>query len=249
MAVKPQDNSGFLREVDEEVRREQAAQFWQRWGLWMAIGIVLLLAAIGGYMYWSSQQRAAAEEETAQLDAIINDLGEGNTQDIEERLDALVESPRPGVRGAALFTRAGYALEMGDTGTAIELFGRAAADDGLPEEYRHLATIRQTALQFEELEPQQVIDRLSGLAEADNPFFGSAGELTALALLKSGDAAAAGEMFAAIAQDEDVPSTLRSRATQMAGVLGVDAVPDEPVEIEEQDAAPVAAAPEREEAE
>jgi len=32
-------------------------------------------------------------------------------------------------------------------------------------------------------------------------------------------------MAAAIARDQDVPETLRQRAVQMAGVLGVDAVP------------------------
>ncbi|MGJ8537621.1 MAG: tetratricopeptide repeat protein, partial [Parasphingopyxis sp.] len=44
----------------------------------------------------------------------------------------------------------------------------------------------------------------------------------------------AGALFAQMANDERVPETLRTRAVQMAGVLGVDAVPDEPVDMEEQ---------------
>jgi hypothetical protein len=34
----------------------------------------------------------------------------------------------------------------------------------------------------------------------------------------------AGPMFAAMAKDETVPDSIRSRARQMAGLLGVDAV-------------------------
>lgn len=42
----------------------------------------------------------------------------------------------------------------------------------------------------------------------------------------------AGPMFAAMAKDENVPQSIRSRARQMAGLLGIDAVetPAEPVQ-------------------
>jgi hypothetical protein len=36
----------------------------------------------------------------------------------------------------------------------------------------------------------------------------------------------AGAMFGAIAKDEAVPETIRSRVVQLAGVLGVDAAPE-----------------------
>ena len=60
----------------------------------------------------------------------------------------------------------------------------------------------------------------------DVPNLGSAGELVAMAHLEAGNRAEAGAMFAAIAKDEDLPETLRSRARQMAGLMGVDAVVD-----------------------
>ena len=47
-----------------------------------------------------------------------------------------------------------------------------------------------------------------------------------MAYLKQGKQDLAGPLFAAIAKDEDVPQTLRSRTRQMAGLLGYDAVVD-----------------------
>jgi hypothetical protein len=47
-----------------------------------------------------------------------------------------------------------------------------------------------------------------------------------MAHVESGNRAQAGKIFAAIAKDEDQPETLRSRARQMAGLMGVDAVVD-----------------------
>jgi hypothetical protein len=80
-----------------------------------------------------------------------------------------------------------------------------------------------TALEFDALKPEQVIARLQPLAKAGNPWFGSAGELTAMAMLKQGKRQEAGRMFAAIAADTQAPETMRSRAVQIAGTLGVDA--------------------------
>jgi hypothetical protein len=69
-----------------------------------------------------------------------------------------------------------------------------------------------------------VIDRLKPLAVAGNPWFGSAGELVALAYLKQNKPELAAPIFAAMAKEKDMPASLRSRAVQMAGALGVDAI-------------------------
>ncbi len=102
----------------------------------------------------------------------------------------------------------------------------------LPGPLRDLALIRQTSLEFDSLKPQQVVDRLKPLAVEGAPWFGSAGELVAVAYMKMGKNDLAGPMFAAMAKDENVPQSIRSRARQMAGLLGIDAVetPAEPVQ-------------------
>jgi hypothetical protein len=70
-----------------------------------------------------------------------------------------------------------------------------------------------------------VIKRLEPLAKPGNPWFSSAGEMTAMALIKQGKRQDAGRLFAAIAKDKTVPDESRARAVQIAGSLGVDAGP------------------------
>jgi hypothetical protein len=48
----------------------------------------------------------------------------------------------------------------------------------------------------------------------------------AMAQLEAGNKAEAGRLFADVSKDEEQPETLRSRARQMAGLLGVDAIVD-----------------------
>ena len=61
------------------------------------------------------------------------------------------------------------------------------------------------------------------LVKPGEPWYGSAGELTAMAYIKQGKKAEAGRLFAAIAADKQVPDSIRARAVQIAGTLGVDA--------------------------
>ena len=98
-----------------------------------------------------------------------------------------------------------------------------AGDSGLPKPYRDAALVRQTALEFDQMKPEDVISRLEPLAKPGEPWFGTAGELTALAMVKQGKRQEAGQLFAAIARDPGVPQTIRARAVQVAGSLGVDA--------------------------
>ena len=86
-----------------------------------------------------------------------------------------------------------------------------------------MGLIRETAIRFDQLAPQQVVDRLKPLAVPGNSWFGSAGEMVGMAYLKLGKTDLAGAMFVAVAKDNDVPQSLRTRMRQIAGQLGFDA--------------------------
>ena len=120
---------------------------------------------------------------------------------------------------------------------AIAGYKKIAADADLPQPFRDLALIRQTVAEFDTLKPQQVVDRLKPLAVPGNPWFGSAGEMVAISYLNMNKSDLAGPLFAQLAKDEGVPPTIRSRALQMAGVQGIDAVELNPDEDGKVDAA------------
>src|SRR3546814_11777438 len=93
-------------------------------------------------------------------------------------------------------------------------------DTRLAQPFRDLALLRQTALEFDTLKPQEVVDRLKPLATEGNPWFGSAGEMVAIAYMKLRKPALSGPLFAAMSQDRSAPGTIRTRPVQRAGLLG-----------------------------
>ena len=223
MALPPDSGETFLREVDENLRRDRLQDFFKDYGKWIAVGLVLFLAAAGGYIYWENRQQKQSAEQSEQLHDAFNKIAGGQQNAAERELGNLEAADNDIVRVSATLADAAIALEKNDRPKAIAKFKAVAADDDLPQPYRDLATIRMTTLEFDTLKPEEVIARLEPMAKAGNSFFGSAGELTGLALLKQGKKAEAGKMFASIAADRDAPETIRTRAAQIAGTLGVDA--------------------------
>jgi hypothetical protein len=223
LAEPPEFNETFLREVDENLRRDQLESFAKRYGWWIGAGIVLFLLASGGLIYWQNYKQQRAEKQVEQLTEIFRNISSGNTATAPQQLEPLSSSGSKGVRATALLTRAALALEKNDVKTATGIYRQVADDSSLPQPYRDVALLRQTALEFDTLQPQQVISRLSPLAKPGNPWFGTAGEMTAMALIKQGQKSQAAQLFAAIAKDKTVPDSIRARSVQIAGSLGVDA--------------------------
>lgn len=217
----------LIREIDEAVREDAVLTFLQTHGIKVLGVIGLGLAALGGWLVWDHYAEADLER---QSETLISALDYADQRDFKTAADKvaplLADGNSPGARAAARFVQAGAALEEGNTAKASGLFKEIAADADAPPALRDLARIRDVSVNFDRMKPADVIAQLGGLAKPGNAYFGSAGELVAMAHLESGNRAAAGKLFADIAKDEDQPETLRSRARQMAGLLGVDAVVD-----------------------
>lgn len=222
--AEDQVNTAFMREVDDELRRSEALAFWQRWGKWLIAAVLLGLAAFGGWLYWQNLKTDAAGVEAEKLAAVIDDLQANRTATAGTALAPLAKSEVPGNRAVAQILAADLKLQANDVKAAVAGYRAVAADTKLSAPFRDLATIRAVAAEFDSMDPNMVVETLKPLAKPGNPWFGSAGEMTAMAYLKLNRPRDAAPLFAALAKDEGVPETLRSRAVQMAGILGVDAV-------------------------
>lgn len=217
----------LIREIDEAVREDAVLEFLRKHGVKLLGVIVAGLAALGGYMLWDNAREAELERQSEALISALDYADQSDFKTAGEKVAPLLsEDSSAGARAAARFVQAGAALELGDTKKATTLYKAIVTAADTPPVLRDLARVRDVSINFDTMKPADVITQLSSLAKPGSPFFGSAGELVAMAHLESGNNAEAGKLFAAIAKDEAQPESLRSRARQLAGLLGVDAVVD-----------------------
>ena len=94
-------------------------------------------------------------------------------------------------------------IEQGDEGCRALAetlgFGR---DDRALAALRDLATIRDVSINYDTMKPADVIAQLGPLTKPGSAYFGSAGELVAMAHVETGNRAEAGRIFAEIAKQE-----------------------------------------------
>lgn len=227
MALTPRDSDAFLREVDEELRRDELRFFFARYGKLLIAAVVLFLAAVAGYLWWQNHQRSVAEKQGEELTAVLTDVGAGKVKGGDARLDKLAEEGNAAYRTQARLLKAGLAAQAGKDADAISLYRQIAADEDLPQVFRDAALVRQTALEYDKLQPAAVIDRLKPLAVKGNPWFGTAGEMVGVAYMRQGKGQLAAPIFEALAKDDKVPDSLRQRANEVALSLGIDTGPQD----------------------
>ncbi len=224
MALTPMNTTEevFVREVDEELQRDQLLSLWQRYGKPAVWGIVAVLLAWAGYLYWGHRQNLAYGLEGETVAQAVESLEKGGYPAAEGRLLAVMKSDAKGFHGPTGLILGGMALEKDDAKKAATKFAEVAGNADAAQTWRDLALIRQTAAEFDTLKPDVIISRMKPLTEAGKPWFGSAGEMTAMAYLRMKKPAEAGKIFASLAKDEKVPETIRNRSSEQANALGIE---------------------------
>jgi hypothetical protein len=228
LAIKPQDSDTFLREVDEELRRDRVSGFMTRYGKGVIGGAVLLLLALAAFIWLRSHREEQAGQASEKLVQVIEQLEQNNARAAAPAIDELAANGRDGYRLAALFARANAQIASNSIPAAVQTLGTITADESAPQAHRDAAAIRQVQLQFDTMAPAQVVQRLQGFAQPGNPWFGTAGEMVGIAQMRMQNYPQAAQTFGNLARDTNVPESIRARAIQMASSLGVDAVQIDP---------------------
>jgi hypothetical protein len=225
MALAPADKESFLRDVDDAVRADRLSSIFRDYGRWVIGAIVLGLIALGawfGYQYYRETQAGAHGKVMV---SALDNLSQNRPRAASGGVAPLLTSGDATYRALANMVLGTSAAAERNARVANDKFGLVANDTAVDQAMRDAALVRQVMMQFDATPPATVITRLAPiLARPTAPAFPSAAELTALAELKRGNDRAAGQLFKRIAETPDVADSLKSRAVQMAGMLGVDVV-------------------------
>ncbi len=220
MAVTPNTDEAFLREVDEEVRRDQMIGMWRNYGRLIVGAVIAGLLVFAGVLGWRAYTHGQQEAQAVKLQQAYDSLAAGDAKGAQASLDDLAKNGGPGYGALARLMDANKQLAAGNGKSAAAKYGEVAADTNVAQPLRDLALIRQTFTDFDNLPPQTVIDRMKPLATKDSAWLGTAGEMTAMAYLKLNKTAEARNMFKMIAGAEQVPDTIRQRAVQAVDAVG-----------------------------
>ena len=211
--------SDIFQEIDEELRRENFAKLWQRYGVYVIGLAILIVVAVAAVVGWRAYQLRVHQVEGERYSLALDLARQGKDKDAT---DVFAELGRQAHGGHAMLARleeAALLAKSGDTKGAVALYDALGSDGAADPAYRDLAKLLAAQYELKDGDPQAVIARVAPLTSATSPWHPTALELMALAQLKAGNKVEARAIYQRIADDLQAPQALRARAAEMAAAL------------------------------
>lgn len=209
-------DESLFREVDEEVRQDQAKKLWAQYGNYftaLAVAIVLGVAGFKGWQHWQLTQSEGAAKVFADG---VQKLQDGKVADAEAAFAAIEHS---GFAKLAELRRADALVGTGKIDEGVAIYDKVANDQSNAQSLRDLARVRAGYALTDKLAPAELISRLGSLDNETSPWRGMAREIFALAAYRTGDYAMADRYLNAIIADQGVSLELRQRAQMLLDVI------------------------------
>ena len=206
--------SDLLAEVDEAMRQEKLEKFWHENKAYIIAFIALTIlstAVMSGYRAWDTSTKT---KQTAALIA-LQDAADYPSNVIEADLKL-----RPSLRGIALLTAAGTAMENDKKEDATKLYARLAADTKIPDDFRFLGIIMDVRLKMDTPDAQNadLLATLHPILKSKSPWKPHA-QIDAALLESNQNPQQALEYLNAVADTADLPPSLYERAEKLHHVI------------------------------
>lgn len=235
----------FIREVNEQMRRERMEGVWKRFGKFVIAGVVLVILATIAYVVWERQQAARAAADGDRYFAAVDLASAGDTQGAVAAFEDLASDGVGAYPHLARLRIAATLAADGDRSGAVAALDEVA-NSSAPQALRDVAAVRAAYLLVDDGTPDDVRERVERLTNEASALRHPAREAIGLSLWRAGDGEAARPFFQQISEDLSAPSGIVQRAGLMLDLIDAGttlpepgATPAEPAPAEPAAIAPV----------
>lgn len=212
-------DDSFIREVNEELRQDQAKALWDRYGMYalgVALVVVIATAAYVAYDYWD---RGRANESGDAFSQALTLANQGKTDEALAAMEALEKDGYGAYPLLARMRAATVLIDRGDFAGAVAAFDAVADDSSIPDAIRDMARLRAGYVLVDHGTYADVSRHVEVLANDSNPLRHSAREALGLAAWKEGRMNDALKLFQQISADPQAPRNTRQRAVMMTELI------------------------------
>jgi hypothetical protein len=218
--------SDIFQEVDEEVRRDRAVEFWTKFQNYILAVAVAIVLATGGYRFLQYQQTRAAQAAGAAFQAALRLDAEGKTEEARAALAKLQAEAPHGYSALSRFAEAGLQAKK-DSKAGAAAFDALAADASLDPLLRETAKLRAALARLNAGETSAAKPALEALA-ASGPYRDTARLTLASLALAAKDYAGASKRLEEVMGDAEAPQTDRRAAETLLGLVAAQGVKPKP---------------------
>lgn len=213
--------SDVFEEVSEDIRRDNMAKLWKKFGPWIIGVCVLIIAAVGGSQFYQNYQVSQAEAASNTYDAYLAAINaEGATgASGAEQLATVKQTGHAGYIHLSEMAQADAYARDKNLIEAVKLYDIIASNSSLTQNDRDLATLKSAYLLVDSASLDDIKTRLTGINVVENAFRFIARELIGLSAYKNAAYAEAQDIFLSLSQNAQTPNSIRARAANLIALL------------------------------
>ncbi|MBJ3776645.1 tetratricopeptide repeat protein [Acuticoccus mangrovi] len=212
--------SDIFQEVEEDLRRERLRKLWDRFGIYIilvAVLIVAITAGYRGYEAWRTGRERAAGDAYLEVVKAVDETG---TSSAVTSLIEYADDAPAGFQMLARFRAAAALSAQDDDAGAADILRGLAADSDVAPLYRDLASLRLAQILIDEGDAAGARKAIGGLSEdSGSPYYLAAQELMGLAAYTEDDLEAARQHFATLRDAAGAPQPMVQRARLMLALI------------------------------
>jgi hypothetical protein len=203
---------GFFREVEEEIRRERIEKIWREYGTYLLIAAGLIVFGVLAYKYFENQRIAAAQATGARYEDALDLASEGKEGSAAKEFEVIAKEGTGGYPSLARLQLAGALLKEGKKEEALVAY-EALANDGTSDKMlRDYAALQAASLRLGTADFTEIENRLTPLMGDDSPWRYSARELLGLAAFQAGKSGSEVRLILTpLLVDQQTPQTIADR--------------------------------------
>ena len=213
------ESDSLLREVDDELRREQMQKIWQRYNGLILGAAALIVLGVGGYKVMEGRRIATTEAAGSDFNAALK-LSESNkTDDAVKAFQKIADTGPAGYAALAKLHLAGAHVKAGKTAEALAAYQSIIDSPGSDSLLRDFAQLQVATLRVGEADFTEQQNRLTPLAGDDGAFKITARELLGLSAFKAGKLDEARKYFEPLLIDPNASRAIQERVKIVMGEI------------------------------
>jgi len=211
------DRDSLLREVDEELRREQMEKVWQRYNGLILGAAALIVIGVGGYKYLESRRIADAQTAGAEFAKALQLSEDKKDDDAAKAFNEIAQSGPAGYATLARLHLAGADATAGRKAEALAVYESIANAPGGDSLLKNFAQLQVASLKLGDADYTEQQNRLAPLAADGSAFKITARELLGLAAYKAGKFDEARKYFEPLLVDPQASRAIQERVKIVMG--------------------------------
>lgn len=210
--------SDIFREVDEDVRRDKAAEFWKKYQNYIIAAAALIVLSAAGWRFYDNRRLEAAQAAGAQFEQVLELDHAGKAAEASAALTKIATEAPSGYRLLAHLSQAALQAKTDPNG-AIASYDALAQDASIGPLFQETARLRAALLRLDAGQTDQAKTAFEALAAPTGAYRHTAREMLGAIALDAQDYEGAGKWLDMLVTDPETPRGARENAELLLGLV------------------------------